>query len=462
MPVFRTGPLPAGAFTTGLSVTVRDDGVVEGTASPGAIVEVNNLSTLPTGDGVVEDGVEVVRAGADGRFTAVVGGAVPGDVLQVQVRTPGQPAQSAVQVRVDAGRAQFDPRAAMIRPERLRTTARPDGTVLVETRTRQPVTEPDAVVRLTNTRTGAFVDVVADAMGRLPASALAATVGDRLAVAVSDGTGNTDFGFIAGHVDVVARGPLVQPAPLLRDGGAVRLLPLDGPLFLDGGPGYGRQGSIGNCPVPAACSALAAVDEAAVRELIRDHGDGTFTVTFHPPGAVPIEIVVDHHVWANGTRPRYGTADTDPKTGAIERWFPLVEKAYAAYVGDYEVLGRGTSVGRVLAELTGRATREVWTNSTSVDDVWRELQRGAAHRLPMAAGTWGTSSQALYRGTGVYANHAYSILGLEEQSGRRLVTLRNPWGSGAALQGRVGGIDVGVFQMTVEDFCRLFQVLNVS
>jgi hypothetical protein len=462
MPVFRTGPLPAGAFTAGLSVTVRDDGVVEGTAAPGAIVEVNNLSVLPTGDGVIEDGVEVARAGTDGRFTASVTGAVPGDVLQVQVRVPGQPVQTAVQVRVDAGRAAFDPRAADVRPERLRTTARPDGTVVVEARTRQPVTEPDATVRVLNTRTGAFVDVVADAMGRLPPVVLAADVGDRLDVAVSDGTGNLDFSLVAGNLDVVARGPLVQPAPLLRDGGVVRLLPLDGPLFLEGGPGWGRQGSIGNCPVPAACSALAAVDEAAVRDLIRDHGDGTFTVTFHPPGQKPVEIVVDHHVWGDGRRPRYGSADTDPRTGAIERWFPLVEKAYAAYVGDYEVLGRGTSVGRVLAELTGRATREVWTSTTSVDDVWRELQRGAANRLPMAAGTWGTSSQALYRGTGVYANHAYSVLGIEEQAGRRLITLRNPWGSGAALQGRIGNVDVGVFQMTVEDFCRLFQVLNVT
>jgi hypothetical protein len=462
MPVFRNGPLPAGAFTSGLSATVHDSGVVEGTAAPGAIIEVNNLSTLPTGDGVVEDGVELTRAGPDGRFVATVIGAAPGDVLQVQVRAPGQPVQSAVQLRVDANRASFDPRAAMIRPERLRTTARPDGTVLIETRTRQPVTEPDAVVRLTNTRTGTFVDVVADTLGRLPAISLAADVGDRVTVAVSDGTGNLDFTTVTGHLDVVARGPLVQPAPLLRDGGVVRLLPLDGPLFLEGGPGWGRQGSIGNCPVPAACVALAAVDEAAVRDLIRDHGDGTFTVTFHPPGQPPVEVVVDHQVWGDGRKPRYGTADTDPKSGAIERWFPLVEKAYAAYVGDYEILGRGTSVGRVLSELTGRSTREVWTNSTSVDDVWRELQRGAANRLPMAAGTWGTSSQALYRGTGVYANHAYSVLGIEEQQGRRLVTLRNPWGSGAALQGRVGPVDVGVFQMTIEDFCRLFQVLNVS
>ncbi len=459
MPVFRTQPLPAGAFTQGLSASVDAAGVIEGSAAPGAIIEVSNLSTLPAGDGVVEDGVEVARAGADGRFRADVSGAAAGDVLQVQVRVPGQPVQTAVQLRVDAGRTSFDPRAAMVRPERLRLTARPDGTTLIEPRTRQPITEPDAVVRLKNARTGAFVDVKADVLGRIDATAIVANVGDRIDVAVSDGTGNLDFSVVAGSVDVVARGPLVQPAPLMKDGSFVRLLPLNGPLFLEGGPGYARQGAIGNCPVPAAAVALAAVDEAAVRDLIRDNGDGSFTVTFHPPGQKPVEIVVDHQVWGDGRRPKYGTADTDPKTGALERWFPLVEKAYAAYVGDYEVLGRGTSVGRVLSELTGRQTREVWTNTTSVDGVWAEVQRGTQNRLPMAAGTFGSQHQALYRGTGVYANHAYSVLGSSVVGGQRLITLRNPWGTGAPPG---NGVNNGEFQMKVEDFCRLFQVLNVS
>jgi hypothetical protein len=462
MPILRPGSLSSQVTVAGASVVVRDDGVLEGTAAPGTIVEVNNLSTLPTGDGVVDDAFELTRAGPDGRFSQAVPGAVAGDVLHVQLRAPQERVATTLQLRVDAARGHFDPRAAMIRLERLRVEAQIDGTVVIEPRTRQPVSEPDAHVRFKNARTGDVVDVTIDAMGRIPSVRLPASVGDRVDVAVSDGTGNLDFGIVAGQLDVVARGPLVQPAPLLKDRGFVRLLPLDGPLFLPGGPGFGRQGSIGNCPVPAACVALAAVDPAAVRDLIRDHGDGTYTVTFHPPGRPPVEIVVDHFVWSDGRTPRYGTADTDAASGGLERWFPLVEKAYAAYVGDYEVLGQGTSVGKVLSEVTGRTTREVWTNATSVDDVWRELERGAARRLPMAAGTWGTSSAALYRGTGVYANHAYSVVGIEEQGGRRLVTLRNPWGTGAASQGRVGATDVGVFQMKVEDFCRLFQVLNVS
>ena len=310
MPVFRNGPLPGGAFTRGLSVTVDGNGILVGSAAPGAVIEVNNLSTLPTGDGVVEDGVEVARAGLDGRFQATVTGAVAGDVLQVQVRVPGQAVTTAVQVRVDAARAAFDPRAPMLRAERLRAELDASGTVTIAPRTRQPITEPDALVRFTNARTSAVVDVVADALGRLPTVTLSAWPGDSITVAISDGTGNSDFSAVAGTIDVVGRGPLVQPAPLLKDGGFVGLLPLDGPLFLVGGPGYGRQGSIGNCPVPAACVALAAVDEAAVRNLIRENRDGSFTVTFHPPGQKPVEVVVDHQVWGRGGRHAYGSAET--------------------------------------------------------------------------------------------------------------------------------------------------------
>ncbi len=459
MPVFRTAPLPDRAFTTGLSVAVDADGKLEGSAPAGAVIEVNNLTTLPTGVGVVEDGVEVARAGSDGRFAAVTG-ASPGDVLQIAIREPGKPITTALQVRVDAARTRPDPVGAMVRLDRVRLTL-DNNVVTLETRTRQPVTEPDAVVRFTNARTGEFVDVTADVFGRLPKVSLAGLAGDRLDVSVSDGSYPIAGALPFGTLDVALPPTPIMPAALLNDRSYVKPLPLNGPLFLDGGPGFGRQGSIGNCPVPAACVALAAVDADAVRHLIRDNNDGTYTVTFHPVNEKPVEIVVDNMVWGSGSRPKYGSADTD-SNGGVERWFPLVEKAYAARVGDFEILGKGTSVGKVLEELTGRATRSLWTNTASVDDVWKAASRAAADKLPMAAGTYGSSESARYRGTGVYANHAYSVLGVEENNGQRLITLRNPWGSGAASTGRVGARDTGVFQMKVEDFCQLYQVLNIS
>ena len=186
MPVLRTAPLAAGAFTTGLSATVDAKGRLEGQAAAGAVIEVNNLTSLPTGAGVVEDGVEVARAGADGRFYAQLK-ANAGDVVQVQVRVPGQPITTALQLRVDAARTQFDPTAPMVRTDRLRV-ALDNGVVLISSRTRQPITEPDAIVRFKNVRTGDAVEVVADVFGRLADVKLAGIAGDRVEVLASDGS----------------------------------------------------------------------------------------------------------------------------------------------------------------------------------------------------------------------------------------------------------------------------------
>lgn len=461
MPVFRTGPLPPSARTTGLSATVDAAGALSGEAAPGAVIEVQNLSVAPTTGQLVGDGVDVVVAGADGRFSAVVNGALPGDVLQVQVRGKDASVPAAVQLRVDATRAQFDPRAAYVHLGRLRVDddgARSGrGVLSITSRTRMPVSEPDATIRFTNRRSGVFVDVVVDPRGLVGVVALDGNAGDIVDVAVSDGSGNLDFKTLSGSLTSTKPVPST-PQPQLRDRGLTART-LRGPLISPTGPGYGFQGRIGDCPVPAACSAVAAVDEQAIRDLIRPQRDGTYVVTFHPQNQPPVEIVVDDKVWQDANGPRYGT-------GKIETWFPLVEKAYAAYVGGYEILGQGTSVGTVLSELVGRPVTEVWLNTgVKADDVWKQVQRATAQGQAMALGTFGSSEQARYRGTGVYPNHAYSVVGVAETNGVRHLILRNPWGSSAGVSSGVTGsarVDGGVFSMKIDDVVDLFQVLNIA
>lgn len=469
MPVFRSGPLPAAASVAGLSASVTPPQAssegntqvrLSGQATPHAAIEVNNLSTLPTTGELVEAGMAIGHADAAGNFDVFVAGAVAGDVVQVQVRAPGGELTSAVQLRVDAGRSQVDPRAAMIRVDRLRVTLSPDGRLAtLEPRTRQPITEPDAVVRYTNASSGVSVEVTADPLGRLPPAQLNVQPGDLIHVAVSDGSGNLDFSLLAGSLSLptsTTTPPL--PPPLPNDARSSILRPHNGPLIHPTGPRFGSQGALGNCPVPAACAALAAVDPAAIRDLIRPRADGHYTVTFHPPGGAPVEIVVDNQVWTSSWGDtRYGTGGRDPQTGAVESWFPLVEKAYAAWHGGYAAIGGGLSVGRVLAELTGRTVTELWTNQTSPDDLWHAARRAQGNRQALAAGTWQAGGACDYTGTGIYPNHAYSVLSLDERNGQRTVTLRNPWGKGTP----VGGFPDGVFEMKWADFCRLFAVLNL-
>ena len=80
------------------------------------------------------------------------------------------------------------------------------------------------------------------------------------------------------------------------------------------------------------------------------------------------------------------------------------------------------------------------------------------HDWPACATTH--QSGAFYGNTGVYADHAYTVLGLAERDGHQFVKLRNPWGpgsgSGGAVEPASNGPQDGVFELSLPEFCRLF------
>ena len=88
-----------------------------------------------------------------------------------------------------------------------------------------------------------------------------------------------------------------------------------------------------------------------------------------------------------GMSPMYGAGARDPQSGDVELWFPLVEKAYAAHVGSYDILAQGTSVGKVMADFLGRANTEVWLKDAKPDDVWQKMQRARASLLAQSYAT---------------------------------------------------------------------------
>jgi hypothetical protein len=433
-------------------VSLDGHGNLDATLLPGQALEVLNLSTAPTGPTRLRDTVAVGVADAWGRFSGQLAGVQPGDVLRLQTRDGQGRVSSWLNVR--AGQAGLaDPRAAYVNVARLAATSLPGGSVAVEPKSRLPLCEPGAVIRLANTRTGDVSDVTVDANGSLPRVTLPGAPGDTLTVAVSDGGGNTDFSLVAGTLAVpqamVGDAQVPDPGPLARDAWA-RTRRFGGPAFPDAVAAADvRQGQIGDCYVPAACAAVAHAEPEAIRDLVRDNGNGTWTVTFHPTGQPPVEVLVDGDLYGEVGRPRYGSG---------QLWFSLVEKALAQWRGSYEVVGQGGSVGQMLSEILGRPNRELWLSGNSPDQVYDAIQEGTRQRHAMAAGTHGTAESARYTNTGVYPNHAYSVLGAVEEQGRRYVVLRNPWGSGEPAG---DGVDDGVFRLPLERFMDLYQVLNV-
>ena len=207
-----------------------------------------------------------------------------------------------------------------------------------------------------------------------------------------------------------------------------------GPLFVDGAkPQDVRQGAIGDCYFPAALAAIAHSDPSVIKNMIKKNEDGTYTVSFYESrysGAghkVDIKVDGDLYVRAWGG-PLYGDSLGTPRDLAqMELWFPLVEKAYATWKGSYNAIGNGGVAGKVMSEVMG-ARRVTSLSEYNKDRVFEQIREGAANGWPMAAGTHGDSESARYTNSGVYANHAYSVFGVEEEAGTKYVKLRNPWG----------------------------------
>jgi Calpain family cysteine protease len=245
---------------------------------------------------------------------------------------------------------------------------------------------------------------------------------------------------------------LADPAVLTKHNTSVSWNPVSptGKLFVDS-VNYDdvTQGSIGNCYMVAAFSAVAKANPKAIEDAIKDNKDGTFTVRFFEAGK-EVKVDVDGDVpssMAGGTS-RYGKArDTN------EMWVTVLEKAFAQWKGGYEAIGNGGSPSAVMQAITGKSTGAYSVANSPDATIFRMLQEGVKQSKPMAAVTFGEDQNALYTGTGVHAWHAYTILNVSEENGQKFVELRNPWGRGEAGS---DGKDDGAFKLKFEDFKKLY------
>lgn len=249
---------------------------------------------------------------------------------------------------------------------------------------------------------------------------------------------------------------LADPAVLNKHSTSVAWNPVGptGSLYVDGVSFDDViQGSIANCYMVSAFSSLAHANPELIQKAITDHGDGTYSVRFFEKDAYgafkPVTVKVDSDLATEfGTTNKYGKArDTS------EQWVTILEKAYAQWKGGYEAIGNGGRSGDVFEALTGK--RANWTSTTysSADRIYASITTAVAAHRPVTAGTHGKDSGVDYTGTGVYAWHAYTVLGAKEENGTKYIELRNPWGKS---EHGSDGKDDGIFQMKLDDFMKLY------
>ncbi len=466
---------PNGGSHTLKIVGDQRDGL-SGFTDAGASIEAINISAAPGGRLHLDDTTVVGQADARGAFTAakLTGDQLirEGDLIRMRARFQDGTTSDWLVVKATGVEAS-DTRNAVVAINRIGLVDQGGGKVSVENiNSSRQVSEPGAKLQFTNTRTNAKAVLTIDDTGNFAAGAtLDAKPGDVFSVAATDGTNNTNFSKAVGSVTVPGGDPgtidlIPDPAlhkdELNADGtpkfGKARFT---GPLFANGTNFEDvQQGQLGDCYVPSAVSALAFQTPEAFDNIIKDNGDGTYTVTFKEQDwnsgkfkDVPIKVDGDLYVRSFGGA-LYGHSANSSDTKKMELWFPLIEKAYAAWKGSYNEIGNGGSSADVFEALVGKPGQDVTITKSNHQRIFDIVKRAIDTKQPISAGTYGEDQEALYTNTGVYADHSYSVIGYEETGGQKYVKLRNPWGESEPAG---NGANDGIFKLDLETFCKLYQ-----
>ena len=115
------------------------------------------------------------------------------------------------------------------------------------------------------------------------------------------------------------------------------------------------------------------------------------------------------------------------KSEENEIWVALIEKAWAKINGNYIRIGCGGSPNEVFDVLTEAYSEEVKVNPNEKESLWKKLIDGEKKGFVMTAGT---SAQDEVEDVGLSIGHAFTVLGIHEINGERVIRLRNPWGEG--------------------------------
>ena len=469
-------PPPPPPPTDGFAVTGDQKNGLTGTAKAGATIEAINISTAPGGRLHMDDTTVIGKADANGKFNMakLTGDQAmrEGDLIRMRARNADGTTSDWVTVKA-TGIAAKDTNNATVALFRIGLADVGNGKVSVNNinESRQ-VSEPGAQLELTNKRTGEKTKVTVTETGGFPAGfTVNGKPGDSFAVAASDGVNNTNFAVSVGNVTVPGGAPsntdLIPDPALHKDeldaAGKPRFSKVNftGPLFVDGAkPEDVQQGQIGDCYFPAAIAALAKANPDAINKLIKDNGDGTYTVTFkqrdwNTQGFKDVAVKVDGDLWARsygGALYGHSANSSDPKK--MELWFPLVEKAYAQWKGSYNEIGDGGHSSDVFEAVLGRDGGSMNVSAGNLDRVFDTIKKNVDAKQPLAAGTY--HDEARYTNTGVYGDHAYSILGYEQQGNEKFVIMRNPWGESEPAG---NGANDGIFKLKLEEFAKLYQNL---
>ncbi len=211
------------------------------------------------------------------------------------------------------------------------------------------------------------------------------------------------------------------------------------------------QGKLGDCYFVASLAALADRNPGAIKNMIKDLGDGTYEVTFKEG-----TVIVDDQFPLKGGDAVYADKG-DQADGEAEIWAMLLEKGWAKLKGGYEEI-RGKKVkmqsGDAMEAVSGKQSTIRSTASMGTKDLLSLLAAADQKKLPMTAATRPKGrfddDEVKEMGTkGVYCNHAYSVIEVDEAGGK--IKLYNPWGP-----------DSKTPELSIDDFKKYYKNIRIN
>ncbi len=453
---------------------------------PGAEVEYINMSTIPNKRLHTDEFLSLGKVGSDGTFTGDAEMRA-GDIIRVRLKLPDGTATASLDVRA-AGLGP-DTRPAEAALFRVGLVDNKDGTIsLGNINSSRPISEPGAVMRFVNQRTNEATDITLTDVGNPPDGArIPGKTGDTFSIRITDGVNDKDLQNEISTLTVREAGqpafnsfdlkdPTLHHEEMTADGKPkFSMERFMGPLFDADGADYKdvTQGNLGDCYFPASIATIAFHKPGTFEKIIQqkrevDQTTGEEKVWYEvhfqkydwQTSKFKDEVVkVDGDLYVRSWGgPLYGSDDGVRTPKDMELWFSILEKAYAEWKGDsYEAIGNGGQMSQVFEDILGLKTSSMGIYDK--DRVWSQIKDSVDKHRPIGAGTHGDDQEALYANTGVYADHAYSIIGYKtDDKGVKYVHLRNPWGESEPYPYDDGKND-GIFYLKLDTFMKLYQTM---
>jgi hypothetical protein len=195
-----------------------------------------------------------------------------------------------------------------------------------------------------------------------------------------------------------------------------------------------QQGQVGDCYFVAVLAAIARVQPDFIKSMVKDNGDGTYTVTFHTKQGFSglfgsrsnQSVTVDSKFWTDGAgNPVYAKKGDTGAGGKPELWVMVIEKAWAKLQGSYDDINGGKVGDDARKAVTGKDVDYIDPTDLSDTELTKKIEAAWAAKQPVIFWSHGDEKSKKLTKNGVVVDHEYAL----NAAGGGKFTLYNPWGS---------------------------------